>query len=332
MDVFVTGATGFVGRRLVPRLLGRGHRVRALVRHPEAAGSLRALGVDLVPGDVTRPGGLRDALRGADWLLHLANRYSLHEQDEAVYERVNVQGNRHVMQAALDAGVGKVVHVSSGVSYGASPDQPLREDSRVGPHPNAYWRTKHEGDEVVWAYRRRGLPVVVVYPGGILGAGDPNASGVWIRNLVRRRLPVRIFEDRGFTWVHVDDVAEAILRAAEREGNEGERYLVGREFLSNGDFVALVAELSGVPRPPLVLPDPLAHGLAGLLGTLARRTNTPPLLNFSPGAARHLATGFRFGSDRAERELGLTYTPVRQALAEDLATFHSPRRAGRAAH
>lgn len=328
MRVFVTGATGFVGRRLVPRLLGRGHDVTALVRRPESAGHLRALGVQVVPGDVTRPDGLADAMRGAAWLLHLANHYSLHENDEAVYGRVNVGGNRNVMQAALDAGVGKVVHVSSGVSYGASPDQPLRKESRGGPHSNAYWRTKHEGDEVVWAYRRRGLPVVVVYPGGVLGAGDPNASGVWIRNLVRRRLPVRIFEESGFTWVHVDDVAEAILRAAEREGNDGERYLIGREFLTNGEFVALVSELSGVPRPPLVLPDSLAHALGGWLGTVARRTGTPPLLNFSPGAARHLATGFRFGSDRAERELGLTYTPVRQALAEDISTFHPPRRAG----
>lgn len=328
MRVFVTGATGFVGRSLIPRLLRDGHDVTALVRRPAAAGHLRALGVRLVPGDVTQSQGLTDALRGADWLLHLANHYSLHENDETVYGKVNVQGNRNVMQAALEAGVGKVVHVSSGVSYGASPDQPLREESRVGPHPTAYWRTKHEGDEVVWAYRGRGLPVVVLYPGGVLGAGDPNASGVWIRDLVRRRLPVRIFEDRGFTWVHVDDVAEAIVRAAEREGNEGERYLVGREFLTNGDFVALVSRLSGVPRPPLALPDALAHGLAGLLGAVARRTGTPPLLNFSPGAARHLAMGFRFGSDKAERDLGLVYIPVAQAVAEDIATFHPARGTG----
>lgn len=250
-SVFVTGATGFIGSRLVPRLLKRGHHVTALARRPEQAGHLRALGVQLLRGDVTQPESLTEGMQGADWLLHLANHYSLHERDESIYTRVNVVGNRNVMRAALEAGVGKVVHVSSGVSYGISPDQPLREDSRVGPFPNAYWRTKHLGDEEVWHLHRQGLPVTAVYPGGVVGANDPNATGAWIRRLAQRRQPVRAFEDRGFTYVAVDDVAEAIVLAAEREDNVGERYLIGREFLTNRAFVELVAELAGSPLPPL---------------------------------------------------------------------------------
>ena len=326
MTVVVTGATGFIGARLVPRLLQRGHTVRALVRRPDQAGHLRALGVQLLPGDVTRSEGLTEGLRGADWLLHLANHYSLHERDERVYTRLNVQGNRNVMQAALEAGVGKIVHVSSGVSYGISPDQPLREDSRVGPHPNAYWRTKHEGDEVVWSFHRQGLPVVMVYPGAVVGPGDPNATGQWIRRIVRQRQVLRAFEDSGFTFVHVDDVAEAIVRAAEREDNVGERYLIGREDWTNRAFVELVAEVSERPRPPIVLPDRVAYTSAALLERLERWTGLPPMLGFTGNSARHLAAGFRFGSRKAEEELGLTYTPVRQAVAEDIATF-APLRA-----
>lgn len=324
--VFVTGATGFIGSRLIPRLLQRGHTITALVRRPERAGHLRALGVRLVPGDVTQPGGLAEAMRGADWLLHLANHYSLHERDERVYTRVNVEGNRNVMRAALEAGVGKVIHVSSGVSYGVSPDQPLREDSRVGLHPNAYWRTKHAGDEEVWRLYRQGLPVVMLYPGGVVGPDDPNATGTWIRRLVRQRQFLRAFEASGFTYVHVDDVAESIVRAAEWEGNAGERYLIGQEFLTNRAFVELVAELSGRSVPPVVLPDRLAHTSAAFLGGLERLTGLPPFLGFTPNSARHLAAGFRFGSDKAEWELGLRYTPVRQALLEDIATFHTPAR------
>ena len=321
--VFVTGATGFIGSRLVPRLLQRGHTVRALVRRPEQAGHLKALGVHLHPGDVTRPDGLAEGMHGAYWLLHLANHYSLHERDESIYTRVNIEGNRNVMQAALDAGVGKVVHVSSGVSFGVSPDQPLREDSRVGPHPNAYWRTKRAGDEVVQAFQARGLPVVTLYPGAVVGAGDPNATGQWIRRLVRQRQVLRAFEGSGFTFVHVDDVAESIVRAAERENNAGEPYLIGREYLTNRAFVELVAELSGRPRPPVVLPDRLAHTSAAFLEHLEQWTGLPPLLGFTGNSARHLAAGFRFGSRKAEDELGLTYTPVRQAIAEDIATFAS---------
>ncbi|WP_350240818.1 NAD-dependent epimerase/dehydratase family protein [Deinococcus sonorensis] len=307
------------------RLLQAGHTVTALVRRPDRAHHLRALGVQLVQADVTRPEGLADAMRGADWLVHLANHYSLHERDEQVYRAVNVEGNRNVMQAALEAGVGKVVHVSSGVSYGRSPDQPLTETSRVGPHPNAYWRTKHEGDEVVWAYQRHGLPVVVLYPGGVLGAGDPNATGAWIRRLVRRRQPVRAFDARGFTYVHVDDVAQAVVRAAALNRTVGERYLIGREFLSNREFVALVAELSGVPAPRVVLPDRLAHLSGESFTLLERLTGLPPAMDVSRSSTRHLAAGFRFGSDRAERDLGLSYTPVRQAIQEFLQSLPNAR-------
>lgn len=225
------------------------------------------------------------------------------------------------MQAALDAGVQKVVHVSSEVSYGVSPDQPLREDSRVGPHPNAYWRTKHAGDEVVWSYHRQGLPVVVVYPGAVVGPGNPNATGQWIRRLVRQRQFLRAFEDSDFTFVHVNDVAEAIVRAAEHADTVGERYLIGAEYLTNRAFVELVAELSGRPRPPVVLPDRVAHTSAALLGKLEQWTGLPPFLGFTGNSARHLAAGFRFGSRKVQEELGLTYTPVRQAVAEDIATF-----------
>ncbi|GGK34424.1 dihydroflavonol-4-reductase [Deinococcus malanensis] len=325
MRVFVTGATGFIGRRVVHQLLQRHHHVTALVRHPAAATNLRALGVHLVPGDVTRPGGLADTMRGSDWLLHLANRYSLYEPDEQVYQTVNVQGNRNVMTAALEAGVRKVVHVSSIVAFGASPDQPLREDSRVGQHATAYARTKHAGDEVVWEHARQGLKVVMVYPGAVLGPGDPKDTGIWIRQLVRGQQPARVFEAGGFTFVHVDDVAQAIVRAAEREGNAGERYLIGREYLTNGEFVSLVSELSGVPRPKLAFPDWLAHAGAAVCGTVARMTRTPPVLGLSRETALHLAQGFRFGSEKAERELGLTYTPVREALRADIATFHVTR-------
>ncbi|GGL86282.1 dihydroflavonol-4-reductase [Deinococcus aerolatus] len=319
--IFVTGATGFIGSRLVPRLLKRGHTVKALVRHPEQAGRLRALGVQLQSGDVTRPDGLAEGMRGADWLLHLANHYSLHERDESIFAHVNVQGNRNVMQAALDAAVEKVVHISSGVSYGVSPDQPLREDSRVGPHPNAYWRTKHAGDEVVQSFKDQGLPVVTLYPGAVVGPGDPNATGQWIRRLVRQRQVLRAFEGSGFTFVHVEDVAEAIVRAAEREDNVGERYLIGQEYLTNRAFVELVAELSGRPMPPIVLPDRLAHASAAFLEKLEKWTGLPPLLGFTGNSARHLAAGFRFGSSKAKDELGLMYTPVRQAVAEDIATL-----------
>jgi dihydroflavonol-4-reductase len=89
---------------------------------------------------------------------------------------------------------------------------------------------------VVWEfYRQEGLPVVVLYPGAVLGAGDPKATGQYVRDLIERRVPAKVFEDSAFTYVHMDDVAEATVRALEKEGNLGEKYLIGKHTLTTGE-------------------------------------------------------------------------------------------------
>jgi dihydroflavonol-4-reductase len=100
------------------------------------------------------------------------------------------------------------------------------------------------------------LPVVVVYPGVVLGAGDPKSTGQYVRDLIERRVPARVFEDSAFTFVHVEDVAEAIIRALEKEGNLGEEYLVGKHTLPTGELTRTVSEISGVPLPKMRLSGP----------------------------------------------------------------------------
>jgi len=320
--VFVTGGTGFVGKPTVRRLVEGGHEVRCLVRKTSRTDALEELGCELAYGDVTDKASVLDGMKGCEWAVHLANVYSFWEPDKRVYRRVNVEGTRNVAEAALEEGVSKVAHVSTFVVWGKPAQIPFDEETPVGPERfTAYAESKYEGDLVVWKlYRERGLPVVVLYPGGVMGAGNPKSNGQYIQDLVKGRMPGMVFEDSALTWVHVKDVAEAIVRALEKEGNKGEEYLVGKHALAMGELTRTVCEISGAPLPKVSIPDPVIMAGATLLTKVADLTGRPPLLGMSKDTMRNLKEGAIFDGSKAERELGVTYTRIREALEEEVAS------------
>jgi len=320
--VFVTGGTGFVGKPTVGRLVEDGHEVRCLVRRTSRTGELEELGCELAYGDVTDKASVLKGMRGCEWVVNLANVYSFWEQDRSIYRRVNVEGTRNVMEAALEAGVSKVAHVSTLVVWGNTPDAPFTEESPVGTKRfTEYARSKYEGDEVVWGlYRQEGLPVVVLYPGAVLGADDPKATGQYVRDLIERRVPARIFEDSAFTFVHVEDVAEGIVRALEKDGNLGEKYLVGKHALTMGEVTRMVSEISGVPLPKMRLPGPVVMAGAALMTKVADLSGRPPLSGMSTDQMRNIRESAVFDGSKSERELDLTYTPIREAIEEEVAS------------
>ena len=321
MKVFVTGATGFIGGHVVPRLLRDGHELVCLVRRPDAGARLRAQGAAVVAGDVTDRASVERALPGCDCLVHLANVYSFWERDRSVYAKVNVEGTRHVMEGALAARIPRVVHVSSCVVFGRPAQVPFTEASAPGPARfSEYARTKHVGDLVARElHERRGLPLTTIMPGAVVGPGDSKATGDYVRALLARRLPARVMEASVMTFVHVRDVAEAIARAAARDGLSGARFLVGAERLTFGEVNRLVREIAGVPLPALAMPDWLATAGAAALTALSGLTGQPPPWGMSTDQIRTMKHGFAFDGGRAARELGFPYTPVRTAIEEMVA-------------
>jgi dihydroflavonol-4-reductase len=227
------------------------------------------------------------------------------------------------MECALEVSVAKVVHVSTAGIYGKPADCPFREESEVGPDRFCdYFQTKYEGDQIVWdLYRQKRLPVVVVYPTAVLGAGDPKATGQYIKNLVRHRLPARVFEHAVMTFVHVKDVTEVIVRAAEKEDNIGEKYLVGNCRMSWGEINEMVSEISGVSLPKLRLPGPLVMVNAALLTGLASLIKKPPPWGMSIDQMRVMREGFCVDGSKVERELCVSYTPIRIAIEEAIASY-----------
>ena len=245
MRILISGATGFIGSHLIRRLAGTPHELRCLVRDPEgrAARTLACRGAELVAGDVTDPDSVRRAVDGCVAVVHLAYIYSFWERDPRVFDAVNVEGTAHVMEAALAAGVSKVVHLSTVEAL---------EDA---PRDNRYARSKYAGEQRAWAAAQRGLPLVVLSPGAVLGRGDRKPTGRYIRDLARRRLPFALCTRTVLTMVHVRDVVEAIVGALERPDAVGKRYIVGVHQVSIAELNRMVSEIAGVPVPGWRLPN-----------------------------------------------------------------------------
>ena len=323
MNIFITGATGFIGSHVAKRLAQTEHQMRCLVRKTSRVGQLQKLGATLVTGDIVDKDSLREGMKGCDWVLDIAGLYSFWEPQKRVFADVNITGTRNVMECALELGVAKVVHVSTAGIYGKPADVPFTEESAVAPERFCdYFRTKYEGDLIAWElYEKKGLPLVMVYPGAVLGAGDPKASGQYISNLIHGRLPATVFKDDMFTFVYVRDVAEIIVRAAEKEDNIGEKYLAGNHRMSWGQGNEMISEISGVALPRLSLPGPLVMINATLLTLIANVIKKPPLWGMAMDQMRVMRAGYEFDGSKAERELGISYTPIRVAMEEAVASL-----------
>jgi len=323
MKVFVTGGTGFVGSHLIQRLAQDGHELCCLVRKTSDVRLLEEVGATLITGDVTDKASLLEGMEGCDWVANLANIYEFWVANRQIYTDVNVHGTRNVMECALEAGVSKVAHVSTSVIYGKPADCPFTEESPVGPvRFSEYAQSKYDGDLIAWElYDQKGLPLIMIYPGAVVGPRDDKATGRYIQNLIRGRMPVRAFPDSILTWVHVRDVVETIVRALETKDNLGEKYLAGKHQLSLQEMTEMVGDISGVPLPRIRLPDSLVKMGAALLTWLAKLTKRPPILGMSADQMRTMKEGLRFDGSKAERELGITYTPIRTGLEEAIASY-----------
>jgi dihydroflavonol-4-reductase len=323
MRVFVTGATGFIGSHTAERLALAGHELSCLVRKTSNTGRLRKLGAALTFGDVTDRASLLEGMNGCDWVVNIAAAYSFWLPRKRTYAEVNVGGTRNVMECALETGLHRVVHISTVAIYGKPAERPIRENTEPGPARfSEYARTKYGGDLIAWELSKtKGLPLAVVYPGGVLGPADPKPTGEYIQNLISGRLPATVFEDVLFPWVHVRDVAEVIVRAAEKEGNIGEKYLAVAENLTFGQINQMISEISGAALPRLSMPDWLAMANAALLTLLADVVKRPPPWGMALDQIRTMKEGAEADGSKAERELGITYTPIRAALEEAIASY-----------
>ncbi len=329
MKCFVTGASGFIGANLVHELAANGYRVKALLRPGSDLRGLAGVEFERVEGDLGDRARLKQAMEGCEWCFHVAASYHLWLPDYAPMYAANVEGTRHVIEAAAEADCRRIVYTSTVGCIGLpTPIQgrisPTDETAPVSEAQmsNHYKRSKWHAEQVALQLARRGLPVIIVNPSTPVGPRDvkPTPTGQIIVDFLNRRMPAYL--DTGLNWVHVRDVAIGHLLAA-RDGRVGERYILGN---AEGNWTmkqafALLEEISGVPAPRTRIPYPVALTAAHLNEAVSRFTHRPPR---APLAGVRMARyKMYFNPAKAMRELGLPQTPPRQALADAVKWFRA---------
>jgi dihydroflavonol-4-reductase len=316
--IFVTGGSGFIGRAVVRQLRERGDEVTAVVRDPGGADSLRALGVRLATSDLGSVATIRDQMAGCDGAIHMAGAYRVGitpAERPAMYE-VNVAIAARVLDAAIEAGIPRIVAVSTanvlGDTNGILVNETYRRDPATG-YLSYYDETKVLAHRMAEARIADGAPVMIAMPGTTYGPGDHSAIGAQLKAAFDGRAPVIVFGDLGISAVHVDDIAGGILAILDR-GRIGESYLLTGECLTLADAMVVAARAAG-RHPPRLRVSTALFRVAEPLAGLAMRVG---LLRFDLGEALRAADDVTYWSShgKATAELGYSPRPLRQGVVD----------------
>jgi len=309
--VLVTGATGFIGSVLTRQLVEAGADVRIFRRDTSSLDLLEkyAERVEHAVGDLTHARSLYDAMQGVDRVYHVAAKVSFAPGEEEALRRVNADGTANVVNAALEAGVDRLVHTSSMAAFGrpAASNDVIDETTewQDRPYRSAYARSKRRAELEVHRGIAEGLDAVIVNPSLVFGVGGPDTNTRRIVDAVRSGW-LLVVPPGSTNVVDVRDVA-AGLRAAMEKGETGRRYFLGSENRSWKALTGTLAEAFGVEPPRYTVP-PLLLTLGGVVAEgFAVLTQTRPVLTRS--TARTAARTYRYDNSRARRELDCTFRP-----------------------
>jgi nucleoside-diphosphate-sugar epimerase len=319
VKVFLTGGTGFIGGRVAARLRERGDEVVALVRSRERGAELERLGCRLVEGDLSSSEAIRGACEDCDAAIHGAAIYKVgipKSEQEAMHE-ANVRGTERVLDAAWQAGVSRIVYVSTVNVFGNTRGEVVDEayERQPGDWVSVYDETKWLAHQAAVERAAKGAPIVIVQPGGVYGPGDHSEVGNVIDQTRTGKLKAVPFADMGLNLVHVDDVAEGILLALDR-GEIGESYVLGGQIATMRDLVETVARIEGRKPPTRTLPTGLIKLSAPAGPVLGKLMGFPP--NFKELISASDGVTYWARDDKARARLGYAPRDLETGLRETL--------------
>ena len=316
--ILVTGATGHIGNVLVRELIAKGERVRAMVLPNDNCESIEALDVERVEGNVLDPASLDNAMRGVDKVFHLAGIISIMPGADTLMRKVNVDGVRNTAQAALRAGVQRMVHISSihalkRMPHGVCVDEsvPFAPDSPAG----GYDRTKAAGTLALLDTVDEGLDAVIACPTGVIGPYDYLGSemGNVLLTFARKRLQFLI--KGAYDFVDVRDVAQGLIQAADK-GRTGETYILSGTRVDIPQIKHVVQDFIGIRTPEIVVPMWLAEFFASFSESFYRVTRAIP--KFTRYSLHTVQENCNFSNAKARTELGYAPRPLRETIADSL--------------
>jgi len=320
VNILVTGASGFVGRRLVSRLLDTrpSDKVAVFLLPKEAVPEGFAGMVEVLRGDLRDPEAVRAAVRGRNLVFHIAGFISYWILDAGIMKAVNVDGTRAVVEACLEYGVSRLVHVSSVGAIGFRSDGKEADEATPFNWPESfgYMTTKRDGQRIVQeAASERGLDAVVVNPASVMGPGDPLPGSAHNRlygNMYGSPFFFGTFGG-GLAVVDVRDLVETILAAAEK-GRKGEAYLSVGANVPYTLVLKLMARCANKAFIPFAVP-PFALVAAGWAAELlSRLSRKRPLITIAYGKLSGWVA--YYSSEKSRRELGVSYRPLEETIAD----------------
>jgi nucleoside-diphosphate-sugar epimerase len=319
----VTGATGFIGRHLVERLVADGVRVRALWRDHAKAPGLVIAGAEPVEGDVTRPETIAAAVQGVDVVFHLAAVVGPAAAPLRRFVDVNVGGTRNVLDACRRAArVKRVVHVSTvAVSEGAAAGTIVTEETAAAP-TGRYGTTKWQAERIGHAASRAGLPIVIARPMWVYGWRSSGAAKLF-RLIARRRMVLVGRAQNSIQPIAVADLVQGLLLAGTVAGIEGEVYqFAGPEVITSGQLCDDIAAALGAPPPRIRIPMPLAAAAAAAFERAYPASRGKPPIDSNKLAMFKI--DLRYSTAKAERDLGWkAIVGVREGVARAAADMRA---------
>ena len=310
MQIFVTGGSGFLGGHICELFRQRGHDVAALVRPSSATGVLKSAGVKLREGTLEDPESLRRAMQGADVVIHSAAKVHAQGRWED-FVLSTIEGTRNVLEAAIAVGVPHFIQISSAGVYGTPRPDGIPFDETHPPNPpfrwNYYSRAKIVAEQLIQdAQRNKKISTTILRPTWIYGPRDFTTLSRFVAALSQRRLVWIGPGDNRLSFVHVSDVASAVLLAATAQNDRGQIYNIADDehCMTQKEFITQLCEAVGVPLPSRTLSYRQAHllGFAGeCIAHLSGFRCCPPLSRLSAlliGGKR----GYR--ADKIRNELG----------------------------
>jgi nucleoside-diphosphate-sugar epimerase len=318
MRVVITGGAGFIGRAVVERLAKRGDDVIALVRDPDRAAHIKRDRVTLAATDLTSVAALKAQMKGADGVIHAAGSYriGIRQKERAAMWEANVGATERVLDAAMAAGVARIVYVSTnnvlGDTRGELHDESHKRDLRGG-FLSWYDETKYRAHEAALARIQQGAPIVIVQPGQVYGPNDHSLASTQLEAAHKGRLRYIAFPSAGLAWVHVDDVAAAIVAALDR-GRIGESYSLAGDPRRMGESVAIAARVGGRKPPRLSVPTRLLRLVAPINDRVGGLPGLPQNMGETIRAGHDVT--YWANHDKAAAELGFRPRSLEQGVAD----------------
>ncbi len=321
MATLVTGATGFIGSHIARKLVHRGEKVKILVRKTSNTSNINDIDAERIYGDILDKDSLKKALEGCDTLYHTAGFVSFRKADYQKMEDINVGGTSNVLSAALETGVKKAVYTSSVAAVGVDPKGGVADENTpftLEGEGIQYLNTKYYAEKKALKFFEKGLPVIIVNPSIVLGAGDVYLSSAgFVLWYCKKRFPG--YMDGTLNLVDVEDVAEGHILAAEK-GKIGERYILGNKNMTLRELFDLLEKVTGIPSPKIKIPYFLAYTSAFLVERVLG-LSFPNYSTMDLDSVKLSRFNWYVDSSKSIKELGYRQTPVEETIEKTVKWF-----------